>query len=822
MYLPQLTSGPGSVSFGADGRSVVYSMQGSLWRQALDSNTAEQLTAGPGYDYQPDVSPDGKRIVFARYHDDAIELMLLDSASNAITPLTAGKAVNVEPRWSPDGRRLAWVSTQGTGRFHVFIGDIDDQGRLTNSAQAWPERRSRATRYYYSPFDHELSPTWSPDGKELIYVGNPEIVYGTGSIWRRALTPAAEPIAIRIEETTWKARPDWSPDGKRVLYSSYAGRQWHNIWITTAASGGDPLPLTYGDFDATGVRWSPDGARFAFISNANGNNGLWIQETPGGARRKLAIGEKKTLQPLGTLQLRILDRNGEETPARVSIVGADGRAYAPDDVWIHADDGFDRRASRVETQYFHTHGRAQLQVPGGPAPVTVWKGLEHRIGQRTVQIKPGTTTQSELTVQPLPLPPGWANQWRSADVHTHLNYGGTYRATPASLVRQASAEDLDIVFNLIVNKEQRIPDIGLFSPLPDAASTHEVLISHGQEFHTSYWGHLGLLGLNDHVLLPDYSAYPNTAAASLYPTNGAVADLAHAQKALVGYVHPFDELPDPKAKAPLTNALPVDVARGKIDYYEVVGFSDHRTSAAVWYRLMNCGFKLPAAAGTDAMTNFASLRGPVGMNRVYALVGPPLEGPGFKQPRDGGTSANELSSRASAWLEALRAGRTLATNAPLLGLSVEGQSPGADIAIERAGAELNYTGFLRSIAPIDHLELVVNGKVVRTIPLDRTRTQANFSGKLKAPESGWLLVRAWNDNAHPMVFDLYPYGTTNPVFFRAPGATTHCGTDAQYFLDWIDRLESAAALHEGYNATDERDTVLTEIRDARRVFNERR
>jgi len=40
----------------------------------------------------------------------------------------------------------------------------------------------------------------------------------------------------------------------------------------------------------------------------------------------------------------------------------------------------------------------------------------------------------------------------------------------------------------------------------------------------------------------------------------------------------------------------VDVALGKVDYIEAMGFSDHKSTAAVWYRLLNCGFHLPAAA----------------------------------------------------------------------------------------------------------------------------------------------------------------------------------------------------------------------------------
>ncbi len=71
---------------------------------------------------------------------------------------------------------------------------------------------------------------------------------------------------IHDEETNWKAHPDWSLDGKRVVYSSYVGRQWNQLWLTTA-DGGDPLQLTYGEFDATNPRWSPDGRRVAYISN---------------------------------------------------------------------------------------------------------------------------------------------------------------------------------------------------------------------------------------------------------------------------------------------------------------------------------------------------------------------------------------------------------------------------------------------------------------------------------------------------------------------------------------------------------------------------
>ena len=48
-----------------------------------------------------------------------------------------------------------------------------------------------------------------------------------------------------------------------------------------------------------------------------------------------------------------------------------------------------------------------------------------------------------------------------------------------------------------------------------------------------------------------------------------------------------------------------------------MGFSDHHITAGIWYRLLNLGFRLPAGAGTDAMANYASLRGPIGLVRVF-------------------------------------------------------------------------------------------------------------------------------------------------------------------------------------------------------------
>jgi TolB protein len=785
MYLPQVTSGPSSVTWSPDGQSVIYSMQGYLWRQRLGTTEAEQLTAGPQYDFQPDWSPDGRKVVYTSYRGDAEELMLLDLASGETKALTSNGAVNVEPRWSPDGARVAFVSTAYQGRFHIFVWTPDSVHRVTE------DHDSGLPRYYYSVFDDYLSPSWSADGKELLYVSNRGHIYGTGGIWRGDRE-------IHYEETNWKARPDWSRDG-RIVFSSYTGRQWNQLWLM-GADGANPFQLTYGDFDATAPRWSPDGHRIAYIVNDGGTTSLRLVDVPGGGTTAVLATHRHYKGSVGTLQVRVRDATGHPMTARVSVTGAGDRSYAPDDAWRYADDAFDRHQRRFEIGYFHTLGESNLTTPAESVTVTVSRGLEYHPETRRVAVRANDTTRVVIGL------PRLANLaplgWYSGDLHVHMNYGGTYRNTPAHLAEQARAEDLHVIENLIVNKEGRIPDVAYFAPggRADPVSDANTLIVHGQEYHTSYWGHLGLLGLRSHLILPGYAGYAETAAASLVPTNADVAALARAEgrDALVGYVHPFDTIPDPANRAvALTDELPVDVALGDVDYMEIVAFSDHRSTAAVWYRLLNCGFRIPAGAGTDAMANFASLRGPVGLNRVFVHTGPGLWH--------------------GAWLDSLRAGRTFATNGPLLTFTIDGHEIGEELRL--AGpSTLHVHATLASIVPVDHFELVGPSGVAASATLTGDRTTATFDWSVPVTTSGWYTVRAYADSASDAIMDLYPFATTSPIYVTVAGQPVRSASDAAYFVAWIDRLAEAVRAYTAWNTPAEQNHVLAQLDSARAVF----
>ncbi len=802
MYLPQLTTGPSSVCWSPDSKEVVYSMGGSLWRQKINGTTAVQLTGGRGYDYQPDWSSDGSQIVFTRYNGNALELNLLDLATGKVNPLTIDGHVNLEPRFGPDGNQIVYVSTKNTGHFRIWIGEIKKGSLQSKSLNN--ERITKIPRYYYSEYDHQLSPSWSPDGKALVFISNPDNIYGTGSIYKADVITPDNITLLQKEETSWKTKPDWSPDGKRIIYSSYIGRQWHQLWLTTSEKNGNAYPLTYGEFDATNPRWSPDANRIAYISNKSGNTSLWILEILGGKTYELIVKDRTYLQPMSKLTISTKDEQGAITPARISVIGADGRSYAPNNAWIHGDDAFDRSLQSFETHYFHSTGIATLTLPLGPSQITVWKGLENQVEKRKVEIT-NTPVTASIELKSLSIPNNWSKKWISGDVHVHMNYGGHYRNTPSIMVAQALAEDLDIVFNTIVNKEQRIPDIDYFSTHPDTASTNELLLMHAQEHHTSYWGHLGLLGLDDHYIIPGYSAYPNTAIQSAHPSNSVIADMAHEQNALVGYVHPFYDAPNPETDD-IHNALPIDVALGKIDYYETVGFSWHLPSAEVWHMLLNCGFKISAAGGTDAMANYASLRGPVGVNRTYVSM------------QDIPTDKSLLQAQ---WLRGLKMGRTIATNSALLSFEINDSLPGSEIQLKGKKVKISYKGFMRSIIPMDHLEIISNGKVIKSIKLDGDRKSADLHGMLVVDHSAWVLLRAWNDGPNPTIQDYYPYATTGPVYLILNNQPIRSPSDASYFLAWIDKVYESAASQD-YLSDVERDLTLFNIQKARKIFEKRK
>jgi hypothetical protein len=110
---------------------------------------------------------------------------------------------------------------------------------------------------------------------------------------------------------------------------------------------------------------------------------------------------------------------------------------------------------------------------------------------------------------------------------------------------------------------------------------------------------------------------------------------------------------------------------------------------------------------------------------------------------------------------------------------------------------------------------VQNGKVVATLAPGKS---VDAEGEVELSQSGWLLLRAWNEGADPLVFDIYPYASTGPIYVEVGGARPRSPEDARYFVRWLDRNLESASAREDYNSAREKQRVLDYLKTARDKF----
>jgi len=125
---------------------------------------------------------------------------------------------------------------------------------------------------------------------------------------------------------------------------------------------------------------------------------------------------------------------------------------------------------------------------------------------------------------------------------------------------------------------------------------------------------------------------------------------------------------------------------------------------------------------------------------------------------------------------------------------------------------------MRSTVPIDHLEIIGNGTVVATIPLDADRMTAHATVMVPVKGSGWYVLRAYSDRAETPVLDLYPFASTSPIYVRVGDQPVRSAEDAAFFVKWIERVEAGARASTLWNTPAEQADVLRRLREARAVF----
>ncbi|MBI1352971.1 MAG: hypothetical protein GC160_01405 [Acidobacteria bacterium] len=795
-YLPPASSTPWRPAFSPDGEEIAFSMAGSLWKIRIGETTAHELTAEPTVNSSPAYSPDGRWIAYTSDQGyKSINLRLLDLTTGETHALTQGEFVNLDPVFAPDGRSLYYVSTEPDGWYNLFRLPLDEAGNPGKPIRLTLDHDFHNARLYFGQADLHIEPTISPDGSEMILVSNRDISLGSGAVWRAKIGPNMMQDAEMVlrEETLYRTRPQWSPDGTRILYSSHRGSQYNNLYVLPV-KGGEPYQLTFGSWDHFEPRWSPDGEWIVYVSNEHGLSDLRLLRTFGGEEKRIEIRERVWKRPMGTLEITVRDGEaGPPTEAKVMLTGADGKAWAPPDAYHRVG------IRALFPDFFHTTGTFRLQLPVGEAKLTVMKGFERLPVDRTVVIPDGRVARAEIVLERLTN--FKAEGWYSGSDHVHMNYGGNLHNTPENLLFMAAAEDLDVVGEKIANKDNRIFDHQYWTGgYDEKRSTPERLLSFGEEYRPPFYGHINFINLTQHLLSPFTTGYEGTAIESLYPSNTDMFRLGRKQGALSGHVHPFPAVPETNDWAN-ARGFPIDLALGSFDYLEVMtGAGYSKYSAPVWHKALNCGFRVTPTGGEDSISNLHWTPA-LGAARFYAYVGDKLEW--------------------SRWLDAIREGRTFYTNGPLVGLEVNGEGPGGEIRLPAGGGSVEVTANMQTAFPVERVELIFRGEVVKTIPLQNGGRQAFWRGSVPVERSGWFTLRAVTDEPVPPIDDANLHAETAAVYTLVGEEPIRSRADAEYFVHWIDEVTKLAEAHPGWRSEKEKAHVLGQFREARAIMEQR-
>jgi len=497
------------------------------------------------------------------------------------------------------------------------------------------------------------------------------------------------------------------------------------------------------------------------------------------------IEREEPLAPFGEIHIQVADSAGGAAVARLHVQAADGRAYA-------AEGSFHRVISATDMHYFHTAGETRVRVPAGLVEIEARRGPEFEAAYAVVEVASGTSTDVELTPQRLVDMP--ALGWVGGDTHSHDLHQGRHGLDHRQYFEQLVAEDLHVTNALIHMDGTRI--MGRWGDLtgePSPLSTARHVLQYAQEFRGSY-GHVGLLGISEFIT----PLIGGAGATAFTPDvlNLDWVDAARAQGGIGGYMHPYSRNSDPAG-----SEIALDVALGKGDFFDVANYPyDDLFNASMYWRFLNAGFRLTATGGSD---NFADVwrDAPPGSARTYAFTEGRIDVP--------------------SWLRAVQAGRTVATNGPLVRLEVaalraeegSGAGPGEEIALTNTDSDqLEVRVTVASVAPLERLEILVNGGAAHVIDVRGRGPQFSVRRVIDVPDGGWVAAMAVGP-ASRAVTDGYPFAHTTPVYVVRDG-NPYVDPAAATFLADVVRAQWARVVQRDHFADEAARTRYREAAEA--------
>jgi len=249
-------------------RRLAFVRANGVYVGRSDGTRVRRLTRLRGFEYQPDWSPAGRRLLLRvdgeTFDDPRSGVHVVDREGGRARNLTGRLGVRGgSPDWSPDGEHFAFAGKLGRDRFFgIYVARADGSGAC------------RVT-----PAGYEAQyPAWSPDGREIAVAR----VEG-GGFDLAAVAPDGTGMRTITNDADDDNYPEWSPDGSRLVFNrTETGSEAGDLWVV-ARDGSSPRRLLR---DAGEPSWSPDGHWLAF----NCPQGSCAARTDGTQRRVILTG----------------------------------------------------------------------------------------------------------------------------------------------------------------------------------------------------------------------------------------------------------------------------------------------------------------------------------------------------------------------------------------------------------------------------------------------------------------------------------------------------------------------------------------------------
>ncbi len=463
------------------------------------------------------------------------------------------------------------------------------------------------------------------------------------------------------------------------------------------------------------------------------------------------------------LQITVRYRDTQEpTPCRINVVGPGGHYYEPTDHVLKPfsltgewpKSGWGNRQTKAPIRYFgrffYSTGESAVRVPAGTVRIEVWKGFEYRPVTHTVHLSAGTTQSVNIELDhTIPIQ---EHGYYSGDPHIHIHRRD--QTDEERILDLMQAEDIQFATILAYN-EPAGPYSGFMNRMESPqyqgigrssiVSRNGYSILSGEEYRSRYYGHINFFLIDQLVFEgPDHDANdwpPFGLAARRVKDEGGIAFYAHG-----GYAQ----------------EIYADVVQGNIDGVELLQFGVYRgIGLNDWYHMLNAGFRIPANGACD----YPACR-KLGDCKTYV--------------------ATDGEPTMESWLRGMAAGRSFITSGPMLLLDIDGKQPGAQITKSGTGPH-RFTAMVKvrsDVAPVTHVQLIANGRILREIRVPRTTGQGSWlelEQTIELDESAWIAARAYS---HSVTGTPDAESHTNPVYVYVNGK-------APYQQDSLDVLVKA-------------------------------